>query len=116
MVVLVGFQCLLHGDIMSSIAFWVKIILLCAFWYFVGTYIGKNGFSSLSSGATVAKTPAAVCLSIEDFLPSQADIQRELVRRNPKAKLLVDGICGDKTRKEWNLQYNQQCALEMWPK
>ena len=73
-------------------------------------------FSSPSSEATVVNSSAAVRLSLEEYLPSQADIQYELNRRNPKAKLEVDGVCGRLTQYWWDLSYNQQCAMETWPK
>ena len=46
---------------------------------------------------------------------STMELQRELNRRNPKAKLEEDGICGPATQAEWDAQCNTQIAIELWP-
>ena len=46
---------------------------------------------------------------------SCADLQRELNRRDPTLKLVVDGVCGPKTMNAWNEAVNTQFALMDWP-
>ncbi len=76
-----------------------------------------RGVSSSPSEATVVNSSAAVRLSLEEHLPSQADVQRELIRRGYDiGDDGVDGKVGTDTRTAWDLAYNQQCAVDIWPK
>lgn len=48
-------------------------------------------------------------------LISTLDLQRELNRRDPKLKLVEDGVCGRVTQAAWDRAIGDQYAVSLWP-
>lgn len=95
-----------------------KIILTCILIGFtlwagiviVGLFIA-SGPGTQPRVTTIPDAPARF-----EYLPSQADIQREPVRRGYDIGVNgVDGVIGKDTRAPWDEAVNTQYALESWP-
>lgn len=92
---LVGFQYSFVGEIMSE---YIKIGLLC---FIAGSII-------MLSAVLLIREP--------DRLISCAELQEILNSGPADPNLVVDGVCGRKTQEAWDSAYNDQCAMETWPK
>ncbi len=86
----------------------ILIMLACVACFTVGILIGKVFLPPTESGAEVAPTEAPALISC-------VELQRKLNRRNPKANLVEDGVCGELTQKEWDSQCGTQYSLKFWP-
>ena len=95
-----------------------KIIIVCILAlavFFVSLWM-CNSYKKVIFSPPLNEPGAAGSSSVAPVhIMSTMDLQRELNRRYPKEKLVVDGKCGPQTQALWDRAYNQQCALETWP-
>ncbi len=63
------------------------------------------------SGLGLSGSPSAA----QAHIMSTQELQRELNRRYPEAKLIVDGKCGRETQRWWDRAYGDQTAISLWP-
>lgn len=86
---------------------WLFLILVIG--YAIGWLLPIK-FSPPTDGSVAGSTSAQA-----HHIISCLDLQRELNRRYPEAKLVEDGICGKETQHLWDWDSFNRYALELWP-